>query len=529
MIIEKSEIRNPKSEIKDKKVLVVGLARSGVGAANLLSSLGARVSITDIKSREFLVENINRLSPAVEVFTGEHPEGIFNEADLIVISPGVPLNILPLINARAKGIPLIGELELAYQIVTSYELRVTGKIQNIGAATRNPQLVAPAFIAVTGTNGKSTTTTLVDLMLKKSGFKTLLGGNIGNALTEEIYKTVASCKSQVASENKDLSLVTCHLSLDYIVAEVSSFQLETIQDFKPFVSMILNITPDHLNRYKDMEEYIDAKIKISQNQGMNDYLILNADDPIIGARCKGQDSRFKKTNILFFSREKEVEGIYYKNDRLILNLKPTPETALSRLLRKGLVSPPYNLIGVDEIKIKGVHNIENAMAASLAALICGCHLEAIRTVLKDFPGLEHRLEFVSEINGVSFINDSKGTNVGAVIKSLEGMKSVVLIMGGRDKDGDFTVLRDLIKDRVKSLILIGEAREKIAEALKDATDTLFAADMEEAVRLSFSKASAGDIVLLSPGCASFDMFKDFEDRGEKFKEAVKAIQDSKFP
>ncbi|MDP3296510.1 MAG: UDP-N-acetylmuramoyl-L-alanine--D-glutamate ligase [Thermodesulfovibrionia bacterium] len=499
-------------KFKDRKVLVVGLARSGVGSANLLSSFGAKVSVTDVKSYDFLADDIKKLAPSVEVIAGGHPEEIFSNSDLIVVSPGVPPDIPPLIHAKGKGIPVIGELELAYQIVMSDELRVMSKKQN----TKMNSLpithhALPAFIGITGTNGKSTTTTLIDLMLKRAGFKTLLAGNIGNALTEELNKL------RVESEE---------LKIDYIVTEISSFQLETIRDFRPFVALILNITPDHLNRYRSMEEYIDAKANIFKNQGPDDYLILNADDPTImelyKSKVKTQKSKLRNINVLFFSRKTEVQGIYYKNGGLLSNLLSTPGTTPSGFLRKGVV-PPFHIITTDEIKIKGVHNLENSMAASLAALICGCSAEAIRDVLKDFSGLEHRLEFVCEIDGVSFINDSKGTNVGAVVKSLEGLKNIVLIMGGRDKDGDFTVLKDLVKKKVKALILLGEAKEKIAKALEGAADTVFVKDIKEAVEMSMSKASAGDAVLLSPGCASFDMFADFEDRGRKFKEAVKQI------
>ena len=502
-------VEEKKNRFKGKSVLVVGLARSGTGAANLLSLCGAKkVCITDIKSQDSLRDNIKKLLPSIEVVAGEHPVEVFNTADLIVVSPGVPFNIPPLADAKAKGIPVIGELELAYQVMQS----------EVSKKSHIKHYLTPVFIAVTGTNGKSTTTVLIDRMLKKSGFKTLLGGNIGNALTEELNKLKVKSKK---------------LEANYIVTEVSSFQLESIQSFRPLIAVILNITPDHLDRYAGMQEYIDVKAEIFKNQGDGDYLILNADDPAT-ARLGNMNlelSNRKMPKILFFSRKKEVEGIYCKDDRLIFKQLPAPRTAPPAFLRKqegGAVSSPLELIAVDEIKIKGVHNLENAMAASLAAFISGCTGEAIRSVLRDFSGLEHRLEFVCEIKGISFINDSKGTNIGAVAKSLESLRKVVLIMGGRDKNGDFASLRNLIKKKVKALILFGEAREKIEKAVGKATDTVLVNGIKEAVELSMSKAYAGDVVLLSPGCASFDMFTGFEDRGEKFKEAVNKIKKSEF-
>lgn len=494
----------------DKKVLVVGLARSGVGAANLLDSFGAKVSVTDIKSCDYLKDNIKKLSPSIKVIAGEHPEKIFDAADIIVVSPGVLLDIPPLKRARKKGTPIIGELELAYQTVQSM-LRI-GDSVNGGESTQDPHLLKPHFISITGTNGKSTVTTLVDMMLERANFRTIMGGNIGSALTEEMNQ---------------LKVTGEELEVDYVVAEVSSFQLESIQYFRPAVSVILNITSDHLNRHSNMQEYVDAKANIFKNQGSGDCLILNADDPevmkLYSSRLKLHNSNLRKINTLFFSRKNEVQGIYYKDRGLFFNsLLSTPGTTPSGFLRKGFV-PPFSLIDVDEIKMKGVHNLENAMASSLAALICGCSAEKISEVLKEFPGLEHRLEFVCEIDGVKFINDSKGTNVGAVVKSLESFQNVILIMGGRDKDGDFTLLKDLVKQKVKSLILLGEAKKKIADAMSGITETLFVKDIREAVKLSKAKATAGDVVLLSPGCASFDMFANFEDRGERFKEAVREI------
>jgi UDP-N-acetylmuramoylalanine--D-glutamate ligase len=483
---------------RGKNVLVVGLARSGIGAANLLSALGANVQGTDIRSHEILKENISRLQPSVRVHAGGHAEALFSNSDLIVVSPGVPLSIPQIINARSRGVPVIGELELAYRAI------VSGK---------DP---ASKIIGITGTNGKSTTATLIYRMLKHSGYTSLLGGNIGNALTDEICKTIHELRPT---------------PFDYIVAEVSSFQLESIVDFKPDIGVILNISPDHLDRYAGMEEYIHAKAMIYKNQGAGDYLILNADDPVImelyNSGLNDTDSGLKHINTLFFSRDKEVNGICLKNGNLFLNTHSTPRAAPSAFLRKqeeGAVSSPLEIIAQNEIRLEGTHNLENVMAASLAAIISGCTVGAIRGVLRDFSGLEHRLEPVRDINGVRFINDSKGTNVGATAKSLESFKNIILIMGGRDKGSDFSVLKGLIRDRVKTLLLIGESRERIAGELGGITETLFVHDMKEAVDVSISKAVAGDVVLLSPGCASYDMFADFGERGNKFKELVMGIR-----
>ncbi|MBI5195013.1 MAG: UDP-N-acetylmuramoyl-L-alanine--D-glutamate ligase [Nitrospirae bacterium] len=500
---------------KDKNVLVVGLARSGAGAVNILVLLGARVWITDIKPYDSLKETIKLLPLSVEVAAGEHSEELFNKADIIVVSPGVSLGIPPLMRARIKGVPVIGELELAYKVIQGLGIGDWGQVQKQSLnvlPTPNPQPLIP-FIAVTGTNGKSTVTTLVDLMLKRAGFKTLLGGNIGNALTEEILKTVNSEQLTVNSKEKDPLRFLPDALPEFIVAEVSSFQLESIEEFRPKAAAILNITPDHMDRYHTAEEYIDAKARIFENQGAGDFLVLNADDPaVMKVESEKLKVKSEKPKIFYFSRQKEVEGAYLKDGLIYFNL---PEFNLHLSI--------FNL-QPSSFRIKGVHNLENAMAASLVALASGCPADAVRDVLMDFPGLEHRLEFVCEIDGVSFINDSKGTNIGAVIKSLESFENIILIMGGRDKAGDFTVLRDLIAKRVKTLVLIGEAKEKIAKAAEGATDMVFAADINDAVEKSMSKARKGDVVLLSPGCASFDMFLNFEDKGRKFKEAVKQIK-----
>jgi len=503
--------RKVKIEIKDKDVTVVGFARSGIGAANLLSELGANVTVTDIKTEEELKDFIQKLDPSVRLALGGHPEDIFLSADMLVVSPGVPLRIPHISNANSIGIPVIGELELAYQVIRNQKSEIRNQVE---------------FLAVTGTNGKSTTTALLDFMMRKSGFRTILGGNIGNALTEEILKQVKNQKSKVrpptcpplarggfeggCSLNSDLNS-----SIDYIVAEVSSFQLESIKDFRPRVAAILNITPDHLDRYLSFEEYGLAKARISENQEEGDFLVLNRDDPeTIKIAGKKLGEKNKRPNIFYFSRNKEVNGVYFKGGIIYCNLD-----------YPSLPTSPFPLTTADEIKIKGVHNLENAMAASAMALLAYCPAEAVKESLKEFSGLEHRLEFVREMNGVMYFNDSKGTNIGAVIKSLESFQEpIILIAGGRDKAGDFSLLRHLVKEKVKAIVLIGEAGEKIRKALGDLVETVTAKDLKEAVEMSRGMAIKGDVVLLSPACASFDMFVNFEDRGRQFKKIVAEME-----
>lgn len=504
-------------EIKGKRTLIFGLARSGVGAANLLAHLGAEVTVTDKRLKEELMVFVKRLLPSVRLSPGGHPDEIFKDIDLIVISPGVPMDIPSLKNASAMGIKIIGELELAYQVIRGLGVRDSGLAKKTEPIP-NPQSPIP-FLAVTGTNGKSTTTTLLDLMLKKGGFKTILGGNIGNALSEEIFKAVGSPQSTVSSQKAGddfLIALNSQLStLNYIVAEVSSFQLESIDEFRPKGAAILNITPDHLDRYHSMDEYREAKAKVFLNQKQDDFIVMNADDPeTLKVRREKLEVRSEKPRIYYFSRKNEVEGIYLKDGVIYCSFSHFP-----------FPTSHFPLIKADEIRIRGVHNLENAMAASAMALLAECPLEAVIDALREFPGLEHRLEFVRELEGVRFINDSKGTNVGAVVKSLESFSEpVVLIAGGRDKAGDFSVLGPLVKERVKALILIGEAKEKIKEAIGDLTETTFAGDLREAVIISRRVASSGDVVLLSPACASFDMFRDFEDRGRQFKQIVMEME-----
>jgi len=444
-----------KPDFKNKRVTVVGMARSGIAAARALHALGARVTVTDKKPLDQLVAQVKALGTrAISVEAGGHPDRIFREADLVVLSPGVP-KIPQVLAARRRGVKVISELELAWLLSD-----------------------AP-YVGITGTNGKSTVTTLTGLMLERAGKKVLVAGNIGNALTGD----PAALRGR-----------------DWIVAELSSFQLEDIETFRPKVASVLNVTQDHLDRYRSIGEYAEAKARIFRNQRKGDFLVLNFDDDIVKAMAR----RSAATVIPFSRRLRFNPGACVLDGWLTFNGR--------RILR------------ADEIRIKGVHNLENALAAAAMSLLAGADDASVAAVLREFPGLEHRLEFVREKNGVTYINDSKGTNVGAVVKSVEGFtRPVILIAGGLDKGSDFSPLHDLFRQRVKLLILIGKAADAMARALGTATETVFAETLQDAVALASSRASHGDVVLLSPACASFDMFKDFEDRGRQFKEAVHTL------
>lgn len=444
--------------LKDKKVLVVGLARTGVSTAKFLVSRGARVRVSDSSPEERLSKSLEDLKGLdLEIETGRHTEGWFASADIIVVSPGVPLEIKPLQAARDKGAEIISEIELASRFID-----------------------AP-IIAITGTNGKTTTTTLVGEILKRSGKRLFVGGNIGNPLIEYVLE-----------EKK----------ADFIVAEISSFQLEGIRGFRPYISILLNITEDHLDRYPSMDAYIQAKGLIYRNQRHADYAVINADDILVKRLTKGIEPR--KAG---FSREKEVvDGVYYRDGKIFSNLK-------------GNVYEP------ERFRIKGVHNIENAMASIAACEIAGCGRDEIQDAIEAFHGLPHRVEFVAEIEGVSYYNDSKGTNIGATMSALQGFKgNVILLAGGKDKGGDYGVMASLIQERVKGMILFGEAREKINLSIGKYTDTVLAANINEAMEVVKRTAVAGDTVLLSPACSSFDQFTGYAERGRKFVELVNAMK-----
>lgn len=444
-------------ELKGKKVLVVGLARTGLAAVRFLAGQGARVKVSEFKRAEELgpVKETLKDLP-VEWETGGHTLPFFLDADLIIVSPGVPLGGNPLAEARRRGIKLISEVELAFRFL------------------RRP------LIAITGTNGKTTTTTLVGEMLKASGKLAFVGGNIGNPLIEFAGGPQTE---------------------DWVVAEISSFQLEGTAQFRPRISVLLNITEDHLDRYPDFPGYLQAKGMIFQNQGKEDYALINADDPLTF-----QFAHRVKSQVILFSAQRPVPvGCFLEGGGITF---------------QGLDGPREHF-GLNRLKIRGAHNLENMMAAIAACKICGCPREPLQQAMEKFAGLEHRLEWVREIRGINFFNDSKGTNVGSVVKSLTGFREpVLLIAGGRDKGGDYTPLKKLVTEQVKGMALVGEAKERIFAALGNLTETVKVETLEEAVEWSWSKAVPGDVVLLSPACSSFDMFENYQERGKRFKSLV---------
>jgi len=446
-------------DLNGKKVLVVGLARTGQATVKFLKAKGSIVSTTEMKPKEEMKEAIRELEGMdFPMEWGGHQTETFIKQDLIVVSPGVDLKIEPIQAAMKRGVRIISEIELAYQFIPI------------------------PIIAVTGTNGKTTTTLLIGEMLKEEGKKVGVGGNVGDPLI-------------LFAEGGD--------RWEVLVAEISSFQLEAIEDFRPRFSVLLNITEDHLDRYTSYEEYREAKARIFANQNSGDVAVLNGDDPIV----MGFGGRVKAKKVLFSLRKRFKEGAFSNGQKIILRL--------------GVKEESYSLA---RTPLKGIHNVENMMASLITARMYGCSKKAIETVLNRFEGLEHRLEFVRETKGIRFYNDSKATNVGSVVKSLQSFgEPIILIAGGKDKNGDLSPLRELIQSRVKQMVLIGEAKERMNRELGDLTDTVITTTLEEAVHLAYQSAREGDVVLLSPACSSFDMFKDYKERGRVFKEAVHRI------
>jgi UDP-N-acetylmuramoylalanine--D-glutamate ligase len=447
-------------ELKDKRVLVVGLGKSGVASALFLKAHGARVTVSDTKSGDELRNEIPALlDHGITVETGGHGERTFRGQDLIVVSPGVPVDAPLLVQARSLGEAVIGEIELAAQFLPG------------------------PIVAITGSNGKTTTTTLTGEILAAGGLPTLVGGNIGTPA---------------------ISLAERANPQTVIVLEVSSFQLETIQKFRPKVAVVLNVTPDHLDRHRTFEAYVNAKARMFENQTGEDFAVLNEDDPTCMAMAAGTRSQ-----VYWFSRHKEVkQGAWVREGNIVF--------------RDG--SQQREIMKAAEIPLKGAHNLENVLAAVCAGALLGCAPEKIRQAVRDFKAVEHRLEFVATIRGVDYYNDSKATNVDATIKALESFPANIhLILGGKDKGSDYTVLNNLLRQRVKRVYTIGAAAAKIESQLKD-VEVVHAETLESALRKANAAAQPGDVVLLAPACASFDQFKNYEQRGRVFKEIVRGLE-----
>lgn len=462
-------------DLKGAEVTIVGAARSGVAAARLLQAAGARVTVADRKTRDELASVLSTLEgEPVAVTVGPEYETALERPDLIVISPGVPYRLEALERARRRGVTVIGELELASRF-----------------------LKAP-ILAVTGTNGKSTTVTLIGKFLQESGKRAFVGGNLGTALSEAALKVYQA--GQAGGREAD--------PYEALVVEVSSFQLETIAQFHPRIAAVLNITVDHMDRYETVDEYVAAKARIFENQTAGDYSLFNLDDERVSALAAKSRAR-----VLGFSRTRSIGsgvdgGTWLEGDRLVTTV----------------TGQQQDVCRISELRLLGLHNVENAMAAATFALLSGCPLDTIRRVLATFPGLEHALEVVRDRRGVQFVNDSKGTNVDATLKALESIDQPIwLIAGGYDKGADFARLVPSIRQRVKRVILIGAAAPRIEAVLGDFGRIVHAGSLRDAVVLAAREAAPGDVVLLSPACASFDMFVDYQDRGRQFKALVQAL------
>jgi UDP-N-acetylmuramoylalanine--D-glutamate ligase len=449
-----------KIKLEGQRVLVVGLARTGIATALFCAARGARVTASEERAEAEVAEAAAKLRAAgCALELDGHRLATFLEQDLIVPSPGVPLTIPALAAARTKGIPVWSEIELAWRFLEG------------------------RLVAVTGSNGKTTTTSLIGHILEAAGFPVLVAGNIGTPL---ISRVEATSRATVT------------------VAEMSSFQLETIEALRPDVGLLLNVTPDHLDRHATFEDYGRAKARIFENQTEADAAIVNADDPVATEYAPSRPP------VYWFSRKKRViNGAFLREDQIVFRRDGT-ETVL---LRRG------------DIGLRGEHNVENILAAAAAALLIGATPAVIARAVRSFAGVEHRLEFVAEIAGVDFYNDSKATNVDATLKALDAFPAhLFVVLGGKDKGGDFTLLREPLRQRANLVLLVGAAAEKIAAQLGGVVPVEIAGTLDRAVRLAFERARPGDIVLLAPACASFDQFQNFEHRGRVFKQLVRQLE-----
>ena len=446
--------------MKNKKVTVIGLGNSGLNAALLLKDAGALVRVTEEGDNAGVRKNAAILDEKrIAYELGRHTKDFIKDSELAVISPGVEDSSTAVRWADELNVPIISETELGYRYCK-------GKI-----------------IAVTGTNGKSTVTTLIGEILKDGDKDTVVCGNIGNSLCGEIGRI-----------NKDT----------WVVLEVSSFQLERIVDFKPAIAIILNITDDHMDRYDKFDDYFNEKLKIFKNQGGEEILILNRDAKELAGLEKKARSK-----VLYYSRLSRTNGSFLKGTRIVCAVGPKEE----------------DVYALEDIKLKGLHNVENVLVSVLAGTLAGVEPVSMRDTIKNFTGLNHRFETVSVIDGVEYIDDSKGTTVDSTSRALESCtRPVILIAGGKDKNSDYSLVKDIVRRRVKCLVLIGEAKSRIRELLGGVVETREAATMQEAVELSRALAKADDLVLLSPMCSSFDMFKDYKERGDVFKKAVLGLR-----
>jgi len=449
-------------DLKNKRVLVVGLGKSGLAAAMFLRRNGARVTVSDARSAVALAKEIPTLLDAgIMVESGGHGLLTFRRQDLIVISPGVPLDTPEVKQVIGYGMPVIGELELASRLLK-------GRV-----------------LAITGSNGKTTTTTLIGKILHDAGLPTLVGGNIGTPVIDLVAESVEE-------------------SID--VLEVSSFQLETIEHFHPWIAVVLNITPDHLDRHGSFENYAAMKTRITENQVPEDFLVLNGEDKptqMVAAKTKAQ--------IFWFSPRRPIkQGAFVHGESIVF------------VAREGAKAEP--IMPVSEIPLKGSHNVENVLAAVCAARLAGVPADKIRAAVASFKAVEHRLEFVRTVQGVEYFNDSKATNVDAAMKAVASFpRGIHLILGGKDKNSDYTLLSPLLKERVKAVYTIGSAAEKIERELHGVVKMVGAGTIDVAVREASKAAVPGDVVLLAPACSSFDQFENYEHRGRTFRQIVNGL------
>jgi UDP-N-acetylmuramoylalanine--D-glutamate ligase len=444
-----------------KKIVVVGAGKTGLALCTYFSDRGALVTLSDRRAAAEIPGLSPLVSRGVVLDCGGHTAALFTSADAVVISPGVSLEMPALVAAREAGVPILGEIEIA-----------------------SCEIEAP-LVAITGTNGKSTTTTVMGVVFKAWGRRTFVGGNLGTPLIEALQET----------------------DWDYLVAELSSFQLEAIQTFRPRYALLLNLSEDHLDRYPDMKSYVAAKMRVFENMTIDDVAVLNAGDSLVMAAA----APLRLRRVLFSSAEVLAEGMGFDGEFIVWRMAGQEER-----------------FAAGELRLRGRHNVENVMAALIPPLLEGCPPQIAWEAACAFAGLDHRMVQIRVLDSVTWYNDSKGTNVGSVVKSLEGLAPpVTLIAGGRDKGGDYGPLAAAVREKVAHLILIGEAADRMAENLGDLSDTVRAPSLEEAVALAQDLTPAGGSVLLSPGCSSFDMFASYAERGEIFVRAVAALPERK--